>query len=1605
MKPSIHCILILFLVSGYQVFSQDRKFEVDTAFSTQVVEMMNRTKAPIAQETGANFSELWKGGSFSQEQKKTIMEIASGLYDKGLPVRPYFEDYFASLVYGISKENLSGQSLSTLLEVCQKTVEQYESKEIGNLFSTLRTIFDHRALYHSSFNKLYFENASYKFDFAEPSAAVVEEVVQQETAPAEEAGDDDDWFSDWDEEDNNDDWDTNWDDQDEEDTQEPEQPLFTETPQPELQGPVITFESTDLVIVTSFDSTTLTNSSGSLMLHNNTFVGTGGKFDWSVAGLSPDSVYCNFDKYNFDVTKPRLSAEKVKMSYVGKLDKVVEGVFDFESQRYESKEKIRYPRFKSYENDVEVKLANDDDLIYKGGFSVEGRKISSSSLYAGPASIEVRKDGQRKFRSKALRYFMSDSLVEADVASVVIYQNDDSITHPAIRIKYNFLNNRLVVLKDQGRYKYAPFFTSYFNMDITADMIKWDLNADSLDISILNARSQIPAYFESREYFNPDRFTEIAGIYKFHPLFLVVGYSRKINDSEFNVEDLIRFSKQPANVVKSAMEFLMSYHFIDYSVASGDIKVRRKAYHNVLSKNRRKDFDNLLIASRLTNKPNATYDFEENKMTVRGVDKFYISEMLDVYIIPKNKEVHFMKNRDFTFDGQLFVGNFEYIGKNFTFKYDSFLVDMQTIDSVQFYVQEQDELGGDKTKLENKLVGTDSLGGGSTMANGTMNQTSGTLVINKPNNKSARRVYPGYPSFSATSGAIVYFNGEEILGGAYRDMSVYFVIPPFKLDSLSESDVRSVGFEGTFITSGLLPEFKEKLRIMPDNSLGFVHQAPVGGYEIKGNKGKFFKSLTMDQNGLRGKGKIEYLSSTLESEDFIFYTDSIVTDGSKMTMDNRTIGQAKFPDAVVENYKMKWIPDKDSLYVHNVDEAIRLYESTASLNGFLNITPKGVLGGGQLLTRGSEANSQELTFSSNFYSARHAKFEIKSSNPEKPALSGDDIRLHFDLTNNIADVSPEIEGVAAINFPYAQMKTSITNAKWNLEDRSVKMEKDEEVDINSSYFYSTRKDLDSLAFNGAAASYDINELKLHVTGIPFIKVADAKITPENNELTVLENSELQPLENATLVIDTLNGYHNLSDGNITIMSRNEFVGDATYDLVAAADTFGIKFNSFELEMVSNGRKKEKLQTVSRGTIEEADRIMVSPRMIFKGTATMFATNQALELDGFVKLDLRKISGYDTWIEYKSISDTQQVIIDYNQIVTSDGTDPSSGLHFDAGDYSLYPTFVSERKSLGDEDFFLPQGMLLFDEQANVFKIEEASKSSGNSFSGRSFTYDEENAKVTFEGPLQFLSPNTTQVRLTAAGKGEGNLETNEFNLNAFLVFDYDLPVPAMTSMALDIQDLIERLGLPEAHDDKTKLLYKASEIIGERAANLYDEKSQGDYVSLVSMSNELAKALAISDIDLVWSETDKAFYTPLDAKIGISNIFRDDINAMIDGFVEIRKTENGEIINLFLKISSSWYYLGFSENRLVLYSNNEEFNEIIKSKTNVAKAKIGEYVFILGEMNEVQNFVDEFRKVYYDIDEPFELDQPTEVVIDDNPPVTEPTPGQPAEEEDDDEGF
>jgi hypothetical protein len=131
---------------------------------------------------------------------------------------------------------------------------------------------------------------------------------------------------------------------------------------------------------------------------------------------------------------------------------------------------------------------------------------------------------------------------------------------------------------------------------------------------------------------------------------------------------------------------------------------------------------------------------------------------------------------------------------------------------------------------------------------------------------------------------------------------------------------------------------------------------------------------------------------------------------------------------------------------------------------------------------------------------------------------------------------------------------------------------------------------------------------------------------------------------------------------------------------------------------------------------------------------------------------------------------------------------------------------------------------------------------------------------------------------------------------------------------------------------------------------------------------------------LEWSPEQKAWYST--DKIGLSNITNADINAAIDGFIEIKRTaERGTIMNIFLQASSdSWYYFGFEDNRLSIFSSNDEFVTAIAEKSNVNKAGFGEYVFVDTDRADVLKFIDRFRLVYLGIKEPYEIRMPVETV-------------------------
>lgn len=368
---------------------------------------------------------------------------------------------------------------------------------------------------------------------------------------------------------------------------------------------------------------------------------------------------------------------------------------------------------------------------------------------------------------------------------------------------------------------------------------------------------------------------------------------------------------------------------------------------------------------------------------------------------------------------------------------------------------------------------------------------------------------------------------------------------------------------------------------------------------------------------------------------------------------------------------------------------------------------------------------------------------------------------------------------------------------------------------------------------------------------------------------------------------------------------------------------------------------------------------------------MYATKPALQLKGFVKLDLKKIKNYNTWLLYTQSGDEKEIYLDFNNAITEEGRKPDAGLHF-AEDNDLYITFVFDKKDPADDDFFLPAGSLFYQEESKEFRIEDRAKSAGEKLSGKVFAYNEDKQEVRFEGPVKFFE-DAKDFKVTASALGSGNLETNEIKMNAFIMVDMNAPAMVYQLMAASILDVIKNEGVKEEGlGDQTDLLYKIADIVGERVVKDYEQRSLQNYVPLASVQG-LQKPLVFSNVNLKWSQENKSFYS--EGLLGLSHLGRNDVNGAFEGFMEIRKTEDGApVFHLFIKASpDSWFYFGMEDNRVMIQSSLQPINDFMAKKSNASKAKVGELVYIPGTIDETLAWINKFRQVYYGLEAPYDL--------------------------------
>ncbi|MBF9255193.1 hypothetical protein I2I11_17985 [Pontibacter sp. 172403-2] len=1533
--------LFFFLtIATAQAQSQVRLSDKPADFLADVKAMLLAGRAEQAEQLSASLETAWNSENITAKQQKQVIDIAQDMYRKRLRTNPHFAQFFTMVASGINNQHLRGSALDDMLDVTAKAVKQEDIKNMERFLSAASLYLSTNRVFQNSYYSLRGTGGSFSFAYKGASKAGDEQSegqdgwdnVSEEAAVAPEQSAEEDG------------WGTISAAPQKEDKQKTEKarkesikkqflPL-----QPEVTGPVLKFENVTLTFVTPWDSAAIARTGGQLMLTGNLFVGEGGTFAWQAHG---ETAVAELRKYNFNTSFAGFKAPDVTITYPAVLTAPVDGALEWISSKRKAGA-YPYPKFFSFTNDAKFKpLA--DNIAYRGGFSLVGNIMGSKPLDGSLSELLVSQGGRHKFRAVARDYTITDSLILANRASVAIYQQKDSLTHPAMQLRFSRSQQDLTLTKDDGVYARTPFFDTYHKLEIKAERLHWNLNNPEVDFSILNTKTLIPVQLESTEYFSNNRFQQLVGVATFHPLQVLIGYAAKAKRNEFYAADVARTTNIKEAAIKEAAATLSRDGYLNYDPAGGYIQLKSKAWHYVGAARDLTDYDHLVIKSVVPSGRNATLNLDNNELTVRGVDKItFNNDTASVYILPRRREIHLLKNRDLVFDGEVYASRLAFKGTAFKFSYDEFSIDLAKLDTVALVSHR----GGRGGKATDQVL----TGKGSSM--------SGKLYINKPDNKSGRKQLLDYPKFDAVSGAQVAFSRPDVAGGAY-DSTVYFDMPPFKIDSLS-SGKGALAFDGTFNSGGIFPPIEAKLQLMPDETLGFYHQPPAKGLPAYGGKGMVYDTIMMSSAGIQSKGKLTYLTATLQAPSYTYYKNAVTTNaGTSVSIAEGTLAGTAFPVASLTGFAMNWLPQADSMYVQTTGEPMKIYKEGFDFRGVAKLSPGGLYGSGVVDNPVANVTAAQLLFKQRGLSGNHATIIAKSDVAGKPAVKAQDMAFAYDLNEGFVDFASEQKGVASIEFPKAQYKTSMSSARWDMNKQKVSLQADENGAKN--WFYSLHPQQDSLQFMAASGEYDLKMNTLLAGGVPYIAVADVYLVPDSGKVAVAADATIQTLRNAKVLADSALQYHKLYAGNIDVLSRKAFKGDAVADYKnAAADSFKLTFSRF---MYGNPQEKKRaVYTSATAQAEEGNPFYIFPRILYRGKIAMHAPQQYLSFDGELKLNFTGNPADADWFPYKKDTlNPDNVRIPIIKPKAADGTPLHTGLHVSKRSAKLYNTFASKKQDEEDLDLFAVDGLLSYNKEKSEFKIGRADRAYADSYQGNVLRYNETSNTVQFEGRLNLLQP-MKNFNVAAAGSGDANVDSARYKLDAFLAFDLEMPDQALTAMAGNLRGNGAVTG--GASDISEAMRYKLAEFIGDGEVRRYVERAATEYVPLPKLSKKLVRSLVLSQVNLRWSNEQNAWYST--GKIKLASILKDDISTEMDGYLEMRQDKNGEpVVNLYLQADSyTWYYFSFLENALTITSSDEKLNNAIRSKSKGSRGASSNYGFYAGEPMEKNQFVDHFSTTY-----------------------------------------
>jgi hypothetical protein len=1321
---------------------------------------------------------------------------------------------------------------------------------------------------------------------------------------------------------------------------------------------MIHVNNTDLCGYYGKDSVKIQNTYGIVNPFRNTWDGKGGKVTWERVGMNPDTIYAELTNYSVNLREAKYIADSVVFVNSIYFKEPLFGQLVDNTVNLDNPSRSSYPRFTSYEQHFEI-----EDLVegvnYEGGFSMVGKLFVGSGNSENPARLNIVKNDTVSLDAFSERFLLESNSIFSENTRVILRLSQDSIYHPNLTFKYSEKLKLLELIRTKEGMSKVNFTNTYHKVNMDVTWIRWFIDKYSIDFTMY----QTPGHpnqisLESVDYYREERYKEIKMQDARNPLEILSEYVGYSGSPEFYASDLAAYMKFSPAQVKQMLLRVAYLGFIFYDPDKEYVLVKPEVWDFVSAHKGTKDSDVLQFYSQTpSDTTNATLSLLNFDIKMRGVPNVHVSDSQKVSIYPIDKKITLKKGRTFVMNGTVQAGQFYFYGTNFKFDYDNFKIDLNQCDSMKMVAETDvlDALGRRKPAIvRNKIE-----------------NLSGEFFIDNPQNKAGREDYEEFPKFTCKRKSYVYYDDKSIYKGVYDRRRFKFEIDPFTLDSIEGLNPDNLVFKGRLITD-IFPDIEETLVLRSDFSLGFQTYTDKNGLPIYGDKAKYTNLIDLSNEGLRGKGSIEYLTSVTEMDYLIFFPDSL--QGHAETFDiHKQKYPIEYPAVKGKDNDINWSVVDDNFYVYQDTVNFDMFEGQLIHKGYLNLTSHGLEGAGEATIERSVLKSNLFTYKQDIIEADTSNFSLFTETKLNIDFKSDNVKSKIDFIERKGTFRSNGEQ-SKWEFPKNKYISIMDELTWYLDKTEIeisasddviaKYERDkeklspaelEELFLAGPKFISVHPDQDSLEFVAPRARFNYVDHIIYAEDVDFIRVADATIYTSDGNVTVKKNADMQTLKKTEIIANRTTRYHKIYDADVTITGRNKYTGNGYYDYIdVAGRKQQVVLNSISTDVTN--------QTIATGTITESDNFKISPYFKYQGQIFLEASRKHFEFKGAAQVVSRCDSLETDWVRFSAVLDPANIYLPIGDKPRSINNQKLfAGLYMSSFG-KLEPYFFKRLLRDDDTPIFAAEGDLHYSEKENLFKFGPRDKLDEISLPGNYIELDNKDCNIYGEGKFE-LSGHFGQFYPNAIGYFEYNPETDSVDLLVDMLMQFHFSQDAFKRMADLINVTPGLMGLELGSKTYQNSLVEYLGI--EKAEEWFAQLSLGN---LNKYPKELEELFILANIDLEWQQYNGAYvyYGP----IGIANAGKYQINKYVYGYLIIERSRRRVSLELLLEVDNkTYFYFNYKGGFLSVYSSDTEFNQIIydtKEGSRYIKAKDNLPAFGYGATSEgsVKTFKRNLKRKY-----------------------------------------